>query len=92
MDVWSIVSLGIGVVGIIYAVFTNKRSEKQREELIAKFNHERKIDQQRYEEEKQRAIEANEAQRIRDRLQKEKEQQREEEQRLRAEEEEQRRE
>lgn len=45
---------------------TNKRSEKQREELIAKFNHEREIDQQRYEEEKQRAIGANEAQRIRD--------------------------
>lgn len=96
MDVWSIVigvaGLIIGIAGIIYAVFTNRRGETQREELVAKFNHEREIDQQRYEEEKQRAIEANEAQRIRDRLQKEKEQQREEEQRLRAEEEEQRRE
>lgn len=91
MDVWSIVSLGIGVAGIIYAVFTNRRGEKQREALVAKYDHEREIDQQRYEEEKQRAIEANEAQRIRDRLRQEKEQQREEEQRLRAEEEEQRR-
>lgn len=92
LDVWSIVSLGVGVAGIIYAVVTNKRSEKQREELIAKFNHEREIDQQRYEEEKQRAIEANEAQRIRDRLQREKEEQREIEQRRRDEEEAQRRE
>ncbi|UNU76339.1 hypothetical protein HH207_09840 [Corynebacterium pseudodiphtheriticum] len=54
LDVLSIVSLVVGIAGIIYAVFTNKRSEKQREELIAKFNHEREIDQQRYEEEKQR--------------------------------------
>ncbi|WP_235961954.1 MULTISPECIES: hypothetical protein [Corynebacterium] len=58
LDVWSIVSLGIGVAGIIYAVFTNRRGEKQREALVAKYDHEREIDQQRYEEEKQRAIQA----------------------------------
>lgn len=58
MDVWSIVSLGIGVAGIIYAVFTNRRGETQREKLVAKYDREREIDQQRYEEEKQRAIES----------------------------------
>lgn len=58
LDVWSIVSLSIGIAGIIYAVVTNKRGEKQREALVAKFNHEREIDQQRYEEEKKRAVEA----------------------------------
>ncbi|WP_235970061.1 hypothetical protein [Corynebacterium wankanglinii] len=58
LDVWSIFSLGIGVAGIIHAVFTNRRGEKQREALVAKYDHEREIDQQRYEEEKQRAIEA----------------------------------
>lgn len=62
MDVWNIVSLGVGVVGIIYAVFTNRSGEKKQKELVAKYNHEREIDQQRYEEEKQRAIEDNEAQ------------------------------
>lgn len=87
-----VAGLIIGIAGIIYAVVTNNRSEKQREELIAKFNHERKIDQQRYEEEKQRATEADEAQRIRDRLEREKEEQREIEQRRRDEEEAQRRE
>lgn len=92
MDVWSIVSLAVGIFGIIYAVFTNRRGETQREKLVAKYDHEREIDQQRYEEEKRRAIEANEAQRIRDRFRQEKEEQREEEQRLRAEEEAQRRE
>lgn len=57
MDVWNIVSLGIGVTGIIYAVFTNRRGEKKLKELVAKYDREREIDQQRYEEEKQRAIE-----------------------------------
>lgn len=62
MDVWSIVSLVIGVAGIIYAVFTNRRGEKKQKELVAKYVREREIDQHRYEEEKQRTIEANEAQ------------------------------
>ena len=57
LDVWNIVSLGIGVTGIIYAVFTNRRGEKKLKELVAKYDREREIDQQRYEEEKQRAIE-----------------------------------
>ena len=57
MDVWNIVSLGIGVTGIIYAVFTNRRGEKKLKELVAKYDREREINQQRYEEEKQRAIE-----------------------------------
>ena len=45
MDVWSIVSLGIGVAGIIYAVFTNRSGEKKQKELVAKYDHEREIDQ-----------------------------------------------
>ena len=52
LDVWSIVSLGIGVTGIIYAVFTNRRGEKKQKELVAKYDREREIDQQLYEEEK----------------------------------------
>lgn len=57
LDIWSIVSLGIGVAGFIYAVITNTRNEKQRGELVAKYDREREIDQQRYEKEMQRAIE-----------------------------------
>lgn len=53
-----VVGLIIGIAGIIYAMVTNRRGEKQREELVSKFEREREIDQQRYEEEKQRAIEA----------------------------------
>ncbi|AEX48224.1 hypothetical protein FRC0036_02162 [Corynebacterium diphtheriae] len=56
--VWSIVGFIVGIAGIIQAEVTNRRGKKQREELIEKFNHEREIDSQRYEEEKQRAIEA----------------------------------
>lgn len=61
MDVGIVIGLAgliIGIAGIIYAVFTNRRGEKQHEALVAKYDHEREIDQQRYEEEKQRAIEA----------------------------------
>lgn len=57
LDIWSIVSLGIGVAGFIYGVITNTRNEKQRGELVAKYDREREIDQQRYEKEMQRAIE-----------------------------------
>lgn len=52
-----VVGLIIGIAGIIHAVVTDRRSQTQQDKLIAKFNHEREIDQQRYEEEKQRAIE-----------------------------------
>lgn len=62
MDAWSIVSLVVSVAGIIYAVFTNRRGEKNQKALVAKHVRESEIDQHRYEEEKQRTIEANEAQ------------------------------
>lgn len=52
-----VAGLIIGVAGIIYAVFTNRRGEKKQKALVAKYDREREIDQQRYEEEKQRAIE-----------------------------------
>ena len=37
--------MGIGVVGIIYAVFMNRCGEKKQKELVAKYDHEREIDQ-----------------------------------------------
>lgn len=53
-----VVGLIIGIAGFIHAVVTDKRSQTQQDELVDKFNHEREIDRQRYEEEKKRAIEA----------------------------------
>lgn len=56
LDFLSFSGLVIGVAGIIYAVITSRRSEAKREELVEHFNREREIDRERYEEEKQRAI------------------------------------
>ena len=58
MDFLNIIGLIVGIAGIVYAVVMDKHHESQREELVSKFKREREIDQQRYEEEKQRAIEA----------------------------------
>lgn len=53
-----VAGLIIGIAGIIHAVVTDRRSQTQQDKLVAKFNHEREVDRQRYEEEKLRAIES----------------------------------
>lgn len=61
MDVGIVIGVAgliTGIAGIIYAVFTNRHDEKKQKALVAKYVRERDINQQLYEEEKQRAIES----------------------------------